>query len=81
MSQRRPPKDPLDHDPEALRQAIKETKPRPTNRQIAEALGCSESLVSEMVAGTRNANDERIAALAEYLGCPVWILKAKEPAP
>ncbi|MGJ6980031.1 helix-turn-helix domain-containing protein [Aestuariimicrobium soli] len=44
---------PLNHEPEALRYAL--DKSGLTQKQLAEAVGCSQSLVSEMLAGTRNA--------------------------
>lgn len=65
----------MDHDPQALRQAIKGA--RKTQAEVAVAMGCSISLVSEWVAGTRNANDDRIDALADFLGCPRWVLASK----
>lgn len=76
MSRRRPPKHPLDHEPRALALAFE--KSDKTQAQAAEALGCSISLVSEMVKGTRNATPERLDALAAFFGCPRWVLEAPQ---
>lgn len=66
---------PLDHDPQALRWAL--DKSGLTQRQFAEAIGKSPSLVSEMLKGTRNATPAVIAVMAEALNCPRTVLESK----
>ncbi len=66
---------PLDHEPEALRWAL--AKSGLTQRQFASAIGKSPSLVSEMLAGTRNATPAVIEDMAKVLNCPVVAIERK----
>lgn len=74
----RAPKGPLDHNPEALRYAL--DKSGYTQRQFAEAIGKSASLVSEILNGTRNAHPALLRTIANVLNCPVAILEARRSA-
>lgn len=66
---------PLDHDPEALQWALDKSGMK--QKDFAEAIGKSPSLVSEMLKGTRNATPEVIQKMAEALNCPVVVLERK----
>lgn len=66
---------PLDHEPEALDYAIR--KSGLTASQVAEAVGKSEGLISEIRRGTRNANPALLQKLADVLNCPVVMLERK----
>lgn len=72
---RRPPKDPLDHEPEAVTQAREEAGL--TKRELAKAIGCVESLIGEIERGTRNATPDRLRRIADALNCPVVALERK----
>ncbi|GAB3115971.1 hypothetical protein GCM10027160_24170 [Streptomyces calidiresistens] len=63
---RRPPKDPLDHDPDAVR-AAREAAGL-TRTALAREVGVSLSLMSEIESGTRNCTPERMAEIARVLG-------------
>ncbi len=76
---RNPPKDPLDHEPEAVTYA--RVQAGLTKTQVAEACGVSVSLISEIEAGTRNATPAMIIKLAEALNCPRVVLERKREAP
>ncbi len=69
---------PLDHEPEALRWAL--DKSGLTQKEFAAAIGKSPSLVSEMLAGTRNATPQVIREMAKALNCPVVALERKRSA-
>lgn len=69
---------PLNHDPEALRYAL--DKSELTQKEFAAAIGKSQSLVSEMLAGTRNATPAVIRQMAKALNCPVVVLERKRGA-
>jgi transcriptional regulator with XRE-family HTH domain len=76
---RRPPKEPLDHEPASVTWARE--KAGLTKTALAEAIGKSLSLVSEIEAGTRNATPEVIGLMAQALNCPRVVLERKrEPA-
>ncbi len=66
---------PFDHDPDGLAWAFK--KSGMTQRQFAEALGKSQSLISEILKGTRNATPALITDMAKVLNCPRVVLEAK----
>jgi transcriptional regulator with XRE-family HTH domain len=72
---RKQPKSPLDHEPEAVTWARE--KAGLTRAALAEKVGVSAGLVSEIEKGTRNATPERIGQLAEALNCPRVILERK----
>jgi gp16 family phage-associated protein len=65
---------PLNHNPEALRAALRRSGM--SQRELARAIGKSESLVSEILAGTRNANPGLLPRIATALGCKVSDLEA-----
>jgi transcriptional regulator with XRE-family HTH domain len=76
MSTRRTaPKNPLDHQPEAV--AYARTQAGMTKTQLAEACGVSLSLISEIESGTRNATPAMIIKLAQALNCPRVVLERK----
>jgi transcriptional regulator with XRE-family HTH domain len=72
---RNPPKDPLDHEPEAVTYA--RVQAGLTKTQLADACKVSVSLISEIESGTRNATPAMITKLAEALNCPRVILERK----
>lgn len=74
-SQRRGPKTPLDHEPEAV--AYARDNAGLTQEQLADAIGVSPSLISEIEAGTRNARPATIKKLAIALNCPRVVLERK----
>lgn len=76
---RRPPKDPLDHEPEAV--AWARERAGLTRAALAEMIGVSAGLITEIEKGTRNATPARIRQLAEALNCPVVVLERKRYAP
>jgi transcriptional regulator with XRE-family HTH domain len=76
---RKPPKDPLDHEPEAV--AWAREKAGLTRAALAEMIGVSAGLISEIEKGTRNATPARIRQLAEALNCPVVVLERKRYCP
>lgn len=76
---RRPPKDPLDHEPDAVVYARKQAGL--TQQQLADLCGVSRSLITEIEAGTRNATPALIRTLAEKLNCPRVILERKRCEP
>lgn len=68
---------PTRQDPDALRFA-REAKGW-TQTALADAVGCSVSLICEMEKGTRGATARRLLQLAEALNCPVSVLERKQP--
>lgn len=68
-------KSPLDHEPEALRYALK--KSGMTQAAFAEALDISPGHLSEMLKGTRNAKPALLQQMAVILNCPVVVLERK----
>ena len=48
-----------------------------TKRELATAVGKTESLIGEIEKGTRNATAATLLAMAEYLGCPVSMLERR----
>lgn len=73
--QRKRPKDPLDHEPEAVRYAREMAGLSRT--ALAERIGKSLSLVSEIESGSRNATPEILRLLADALNCPIVVLQRK----
>lgn len=73
MRTRRPPKQPLDHNPRAV--FLARTNAELTQQQVADRCGVSKSLISEIENGTRNARLPMIRKLAEALRCPVESLE------
>ena len=74
-STRKPPKNPLDHQPEAVTYAREQAGL--TQRQLADRCGVARSLISEIESGTRNATPAMIRKLADALNCPRVILERK----
>lgn len=69
------PKDPLDHEPQAV--AWARERSGLTKTQLAERAGVSLSLISEVEKGTRNAQPPLLLKIAEALNCPVVFLERK----
>jgi len=65
----------LDHEPEAVTYARK--KAQLSQAQVAQQLGKSISLISEIEKGTRNATPETLAQLAQIFNCPLVVLERK----
>lgn len=68
-------KDPLDHEPEAVVWARERSGL--TKTQLAELVGVSLSLISEIEKGTRNAGPPLLLKIAVALNCPVVFLERK----
>lgn len=66
---------PLNHEPEAVEYAIKRSGM--TKRSIAEQVGISASLLTEICKGTRNIQQDHLASLASVLNIPVVMLESK----
>lgn len=66
---------PLDHEPAALRYAL--DKSGLSQTEFAAKLGKSQSLISEILKGTRNANPRLLMDMARVLNCPVVVLERK----
>jgi transcriptional regulator with XRE-family HTH domain len=69
----RAPKRPLDHDPQAVKEA-RELRGM-TRTEVAEKLGVSLSLISEIEKGTRNAGPAMTKRLAGVLRVPARTLR------
>lgn len=66
---------PLDHSPEGVKFAL--DRSGLSQREFAGKLSRSESYISEILKGTRNANPRLLLAMARVLNCPVVVLEAK----
>ncbi|WP_155054518.1 helix-turn-helix domain-containing protein [Streptomyces blattellae] len=75
---RKPPKSPLDHEPEAL--AYARRKAGLSQAELARRVGVAFSLVSEWERGTRNCTHANQIKVAETLNCPVVVLERKRVA-
>ncbi|TDD54530.1 XRE family transcriptional regulator [Nonomuraea terrae] len=73
--QRKRPKDPLNHEPVAVTYAREMAGLSMT--ALAQRLGKSVSLISEIESGTRNATPEMLRLLATALNCPLVVLQRK----
>jgi len=69
---------PLDHEPEAVAYAL--AKSGLNQKEFASKLGKSESLISEILKGTRNATPALIGDMARVLNCPRVVLERKRAA-
>lgn len=69
---------PLDHEPVAVAYALKQSGL--TQKEFARQLKKSESLISEILKGTRNATPALIGDMARVLNCPRVILERKTAA-
>jgi len=72
---RRTPKNPLDHEPEAVIYAREMAGL--TQQQLADRCNVSRSLITEIELGTRNATPATIRKLAAALNCPRVVLERK----
>jgi transcriptional regulator with XRE-family HTH domain len=72
---RKGPRQPLDHEPEAVVWARKAKGWR--QRELAVAVGISPSLMCEIESGNRNAPPYLLIRLAGVLNCPVSVLERK----
>lgn len=72
---RRGPKQPLDHEPEAVTYARE--RAGLTRAELARRCGVSAGLISEIEKGTRNATPQMLIKLAEALNCPRVVLERK----
>jgi len=74
---RRGPKDPLDHEPEAVRYARE--RAGLTQQELADRCEppVARSLITEIENGTRNATPLMIGRLATALNCPRVVLERK----
>jgi transcriptional regulator with XRE-family HTH domain len=72
-------KDPLDHEPEAVRYAREQAGL--TRTRLAKMCGVSLSLISEIEGGTRNATPAMLTKLADALNCPRVVLERKRNSP
>lgn len=68
-------KSPLNHSPEAVKYAIKQSELSQT--AVADEMGVSKSQVSEWLKGTRNITQPNLRRLAKVLNCPVVVLEEK----
>jgi transcriptional regulator with XRE-family HTH domain len=76
MAERKRPKTPLDHEPEAVTWAREQAGL--TRDAVAKQLGRSPSLITEIEKGTRNATPAMIIKLAEIFNCPRVVLERKK---
>jgi transcriptional regulator with XRE-family HTH domain len=67
MTERKKPRSPLDHKPDAVKRARERTGL--TRTEVARQLGVSLSLISEIEKGTRNATPAMILRLSDLLNC------------
>jgi transcriptional regulator with XRE-family HTH domain len=66
----------LHHEPAAVTWARE--KNGLTKRAVAQAIGISEQLMSEIESGWRNATPANLAKIADVLNCPVVVLERKQ---
>ena len=78
MAERKRPKTPLNHEPEAVTWARE--KAGLTKAAVAEEFPCAPSLITEIEKGTRNATPATLNRLAEIFNCPVVVLERKRLA-
>ena len=69
------PKNPLDHEPEAV--AWARGRSGLTQAMLAEAIGISISHMSEIEKGSRNAPPPLLFKIATALNCPIVFLERK----
>lgn len=69
------PKEPLNHEPEAVTYARE--KAGLTRTAVAQACGVSLSLISQIEDGKRNASPALLLKLATTLNCPLVVLESK----
>lgn len=66
---------PLDHDPRRLTRYREDAQL--SKAQLARAIGCSRSLITEYENGSRNAPEVKLRAIAAVLGVDVETLRAR----
>lgn len=69
------PKDPLDHEPEAVEYARRKAGYSVT--EAARELGVAVSLVSQIESGKRNATPAMLLKMAAAYNCPLVVLERK----
>lgn len=69
---------PLNQSTEGLRYALQQSGL--TQRQLAAGVGKSESLISEVLKGTRNATPAVLARMAQVLNCPRSVIERHRDA-
>lgn len=67
---------PFNHNPEAVTKARDDAGFSKT--ELARGLGVSQSLISEIEGGTRNAREDLLERMAEFLSCDVADLRAEQ---
>jgi len=76
------PKDPLDHEPEAVEYARRKAGYSVT--EAARELGVAVSLISQIESGKRNATPAMLLKMAQAYNCPLVVMErkryAREPA-
>lgn len=72
------PKPVLDHEPEAVTYARK--KAGLSKTALAQRLGVSLSLISQIESGDRNATPAMLLRMAAALNCPTVVLERKRAA-
>ncbi|NJP44528.1 helix-turn-helix domain-containing protein [Actinacidiphila epipremni] len=65
----------LNHEPEAVTWARE--KAGLTKRALAECVGISEQLMSEIESGWRSATPANLLRIAAVLNCPIVVLERK----
>lgn len=68
----------FNHDPRAVTRHRSDAKL--TKTALAQRLGCSLSLVSEIEGGTRNAQPDLLERMAKIFDCPVSALQPRRTA-
>jgi transcriptional regulator with XRE-family HTH domain len=74
---RRPNGAPFNQKPKAV--TLARERAGMTKRALAAACGFSEQLLCDIEAGRRNATPEKLAQIAQVLGCDLAELEAKRP--
>lgn len=76
------PKDPLDHEPEAVEYVRRKAGYSVT--EAARELGVAVSLISQIESGKRNATPAMLLKMAQVYNCPLVVMErkryAREPA-
>jgi len=72
------PKDPLDHEPEAVEYARRKAGLSVT--EAARELGVAVSLISQIESGKRNATPAMLLKMAQAYNCPLVVLERKRYA-
>ena len=71
----RDPNTPFDHEPAAVTYARE--KAGLTKTALAQKLGVSLTLISQIESGVSNATPAMLRRMADVLGCPVVVLERK----